>query len=316
MCPIAPALRTDSHQSPQWQFWNDPAMKPFHDKFVAKWDEEFAAPLEHDLGVGLEDVESAAAGPVRARPYPEQAGTAPMTWPPDFYCCSMREPRAACLKTNLAGLRQKWVQAGKPLPQTENLHGIPFSVVTLSSNDVPGVLAKIFPAAQPVQELGKEDKPSPPGKLFVGQFQSLLIAGNSKSSVETVAARLTGGSNPCLSDNPIFAADRVSQFHGKPLYYGWFNARTFFDVLDHIPPAEPNPDAPSPFPAIPWMKILDASGFTGLKSISFACRDSRERAHGPISSSPRRNPSGRDSSASSRPTRRMQTRHRLCRRMW
>ena len=272
--PDCSALRVDSHQSPQWQFWNDPAMKPFHDKFVAKWDEEFAAPLEHDLGVKLGDFETLPQGQF-ALALTQNGWNGSNDVAPGFLLLLDAGNQSGLLKTNLAGLRQKWVQAGKSL-QTENMNGISFSVVTLSSNDVPGVLAKVFPAAQPVQELGKEDKPSPPGKLYVGQFQSLLIAGNSKSSVETVAARLTGGSNPCLSDNPIFAADRVSQFHGKPLYYGWFNARTFFDVLDHIPPAEPNPDAPSPFPAIPWMKILDASGFTGLKSISFACRDSHE----------------------------------------
>ncbi len=36
--PDFAALRAASHQSPQWLFWNDPAMKPFHDKFVAKWE--------------------------------------------------------------------------------------------------------------------------------------------------------------------------------------------------------------------------------------------------------------------------------------
>ena len=30
-------------------------MKPFHDKFMAKWNEEFVAPLERDLGVKLSD---------------------------------------------------------------------------------------------------------------------------------------------------------------------------------------------------------------------------------------------------------------------
>ena len=134
---------------------------------------------------------------------------------------------------------------------------------------MPGVLAKIFPTAQPVQELGKENKPSPPGKLFVGQFESLLIAGNSRSVIETVSARLTGGSNPSLSDNPVFAADRLSQFHGSPLYYGWFNTRDFFNVLAHIPQAEPNPDAPSPFPAIPWTKILERVGIYRFEEHQF-----------------------------------------------
>src|SRR5271154_3594087 len=53
--PDCAAFRATLHQSPQWQFWNDPAMKPFHDKFISKWNEQFVAPLEHDLGVKLAD---------------------------------------------------------------------------------------------------------------------------------------------------------------------------------------------------------------------------------------------------------------------
>jgi hypothetical protein len=268
------ALRAASHQSPQWLFWNDPAMKPFRDKFVAKWKEEFVAPLERDLGVKLNDFADLPQGQF-ALALTQNGWNGTNDVNPGLLLLLDAKSKSNLLKTNLANLRQKWTQAGKSL-RTETLHGVQFSVVTLSSNDVPGVLAKIFPTAQPVQELGKETKPPPPGKLFVGQYQSLLIAGNSRSAIETVASRLTGGSNPSLSDNPLFAADRISQFHGSPLYYGWFNTRNFFNVLARIPEAAPNPDAPSPMPAIPWTKILNASGLTGLKSISFACRQSRE----------------------------------------
>src|SRR5436189_4418793 len=37
--------------APQSQFWTDPAMKPFKEKFVAKWQEDFVKPLEHELKV-------------------------------------------------------------------------------------------------------------------------------------------------------------------------------------------------------------------------------------------------------------------------
>jgi len=274
--PDCAALRTASHQSPQWLFWNDPAMKPFHDKFIAKWEAEFAAPLERDLGVKLGDFADLPQGQF-ALAITQNGWNGTNNVNPGLLLLLDTKNKSDLLATNLASLRKKWVAAGKSL-QTKTLHGIQFSVVTLSSNDVPGVLASIFPTSQPVQELGRENKPAPPGKLFVGQFESLLIAGNSPTAMDTVAARLTGGSNPCLNDNPLFAADRVSQFHGSPLYYGWFNARTFFDALVHIPEAEPNPEAPSPMPAVPWKKILSASGLTGMKSISFTCRQSREGA--------------------------------------
>lgn len=275
--PDCAALRAASHQSPQWLFWNDPAMKPFHDKFVAKWQAEFIAPLERDLGVNVDDFTGLMQGQF-ALALTRNGWNGTNDANPGVVLLLDSQNKSNLLKTNLANLRHKWVAAGKSL-QTETLHGIPFSVVTLSSNDMPGVLAKIFPTAQPVQELGKETKaPPPPGKLYVGQFESLMIAGNSKSVIETVASRLTGGSNPALNENPVFAADRISQFHGSPLYYGWFNTKDFFNVLARIPEAEPNPDAPSPLPAIPWTKILNASGLTGLNSISFACRQSREGA--------------------------------------
>ena len=53
--PDCAALRSAMNQSPQWLLWSDPAMKPFHDKFMAKWNESLVAPVEKDLGVKLAD---------------------------------------------------------------------------------------------------------------------------------------------------------------------------------------------------------------------------------------------------------------------
>ena len=53
--PDAANLRTVWKTSPQVMFWNDDAMKAFHDKFVAKLNEQFVAPLEKDLGLKVAD---------------------------------------------------------------------------------------------------------------------------------------------------------------------------------------------------------------------------------------------------------------------
>src|SRR5471030_340462 len=53
--PDCAAFRAAVRQSPQWMMWNDPAMKPFHDNFISKWQESFVAPLERDLGMKLSD---------------------------------------------------------------------------------------------------------------------------------------------------------------------------------------------------------------------------------------------------------------------
>src|SRR5208283_4175296 len=158
---------------------------------------------------------------------------------------------------------------------SETVRGISFSVVTLSSNDIP-TLAGIFPRHSPVQELGKEPKPEKPGELVVGQFQSLLIVGNSTKAVEPVVAHLSGGEAPALRDNAVFAADKLSQFRNAPLYYAWFNTKTFFDVLTHIPQEPPNPEAPTLMPSLSSSAMLNASGLMGLKSVSLAYRESHD----------------------------------------
>jgi len=273
--PDCAALRSAMHQSPQWLLWNDPAMKPFHDNFIAKWRESFVAPLERDLGVKLADFEGLPQGQFTFAVTQNGWSGGDDDKAPGILLLLDARDKSDLLKTNLAALQQKWSDAGRPV-QTETVRGITFSIVTLASNDLPASLASFIPQSEPVQELGKETKPVKPGQIVFGQFESLLIFGNSIEAVAPVAAHLTGGAIPALSDNAIFAADQLSQFRDSPLYYGWFNAKTFFTVLSHIPPAQPNPYAPSPMPQIPWDKVLAASGALGLKSVTFAYRESHD----------------------------------------
>ena len=272
--PDFSALRAAGKQSPQWLLWNDPAMKPFHDKFMAKWNAQFIAPLERDLGVKLSDFSGLPQGQLTFAVTQNgwTGGDDPM---PGVLLLLDARGKSDLLKTNLAALRKKWTDAGKPM-HNETICGIPFSVVPLSSNDIPATLAGVFPKRRPAQELGRENKPPHTGEIVVGQYESLLIVGSSLKAVEPVARRLTGGALPPLADNALFAADRLAQFRDAPLHYGWLNAKTLFDVLVHIPPPEPNPEAPSPVPPIPWDKILAASGLTGLKSASFSYRESHD----------------------------------------
>jgi hypothetical protein len=272
--PDFSALRAAGKVSPQWLFWNDPAMKPFHDKFMAKWNEQFIAPLERDLGVKFSDFTDLPQGQLTFA-VTQNGWTGSDDPKPGVLLLLDARGKSDLLKTNLAALRKKWTDAGKPM-RNETIRGISFSVVPLLSNDVPATLARVFPKRQPVQELGKENKPPPNGEIVIGQFESLLIVGSSLRTVEPVATRLTGGALPPLAGNALFAADQLAQFRDSPLYYGWLNAKTLFDVLVHITPPEPNPEAPSPVPQIPWDKILGASGLTGLKSASFSCRESHD----------------------------------------
>ncbi|MGD0745994.1 MAG: hypothetical protein ABSA45_12650, partial [Verrucomicrobiota bacterium] len=270
--PDFAAVRAAATQSPAWRFWNDAAMRPFRDKFMARWNERFIGPLERDLGVKLDDYTSLPQGQFTFAVTRNGWNGADDSPPPGLILLLDARDKGGLLKTNLDALRKKWTEDAKPI-HTETVRGVSFSVVTLSSNDLP-TLAGLFPGRPSVQELGREPKPEKPGELVVGQFQSLLIVGNSLKAVEPVVAHLSGGAAPALRDNAVFAADQLSQFRNAPRYYAWCNTKTFFDVLARVPQEPPNPDAPSFLPSLSPTAMWNASGLMGLKSMSLAYRES------------------------------------------
>jgi hypothetical protein len=260
--PDFSTLRAASAQSPEWLLWNDPAMKPFHDDFVAKWNNKFIASMEQNLGLHLSDFLPLLQGQLTfAVTQNGWNGSGPAS--PAMVLLLDARGKSDLLATNLALLKGKWIASGRPV-QSEILEGIKFSVVTFSTN-APMPLSSVLSQGA--------NSSSAAGMLYIGQYQSLLIAGSSVKVVASVAAHLTGGANPALKDNAEFAADRLSQFHDQPLYYGWFNAKIFFNVL-----------AEAPFPQdsgsfrMPWDQILLASGFNGLKSVSFTYREDHDGA--------------------------------------
>jgi len=273
--PDCAALEGAAHQSPQWLFWNDPAMRPFHDKFISKWNEAFVRPIESDLGVKLADFSDLTRGQLTFAV--TRKGWDGAEGEPGLLLLLDAKDKSGLLKTNLAALQKKWRETGKPI-RTEVIRGISFSVVQVSSNDVPSAISKLFPRRPPVRELGREPQPEKPGELVIGQYESLLIAGNSIETVGPVVAHLTGSGMPSLNDNATFAADKLSRFHDAPLYFGWFNAKTFFNILDSVPAQPPNPQAPNVFPEPEWPRLLQVSGLDGVNSISLAYRQTSEGA--------------------------------------
>ena len=269
--PDCTAARTTAKSSPTWMFWTDPAMKPFHDKIMAKWNEQFIAPLERDLGMKAADFADLPQGQFTVA-MTVNGSNGHDNVPPGFLLLLDAKGKSDSLKTNLAALVKKWTQAGRAL-RTETFHGLTFTVVPLSSND----FASIFPQKAPVSEIGKDSsKPQKPNELYFTQFQTLLVAGNSPKAVEPIAAHLTGGSAPTIADNAVFAADKLSQFRENPEYYAWFNGKGFFDLVNQAPADSSGEDSPSPLGNMSPAKIFGAVGLTGIKSASFALRDTHE----------------------------------------
>jgi hypothetical protein len=268
--------RAEIHQSPQWLFWNDPAMKPFHDKFIGSVNNELIGPLEDDLGVKLEDFEDLPEGQMTFA-ISRNGWNGQDDHTPGIIFLLDAGDNKDLLKTNLAALEKKWTDSGKTL-HTQMIRGIPFSVVLVASNDIPGALTNIIPSRPQTQELGQVPPPVKPHELVVGQYDSLLIVGNSVETVDPIVAHLTGSEMPALTDNPSFAADKTAQFHGSPLYYGWVDAKTFFGILASVPPPAPNPEAPTVIPPMEWDKVIAALGLTTVRSVCFSYYDTHEGA--------------------------------------
>ena len=266
--PDCTAFRAAAKTSPQLLFWNDPAMKPFHDKFMSKLTETFAAALEKDLGLKISDFAGLPQGQLTLA-MTANGASARDDVPPGLVLLLDSGDKKGQLKANLADLVKKWSDAGRAL-RTEDIHGLTFTIVTLSSNDLAGIL----PQRPAVSEMGKEPKPEKPVYIYFTQFESLLLVANSEKVAESVAARLTGGNNPAIADDTTFAADKLSQFRNRPTYYGWFNAKLFISLLTQMPQDDSEADSQSMMPRFAPSKIIEALGLGGLKSASMVMHES------------------------------------------
>lgn len=261
----------------QWasvRLWQDPAMKPFRDKFLNKLKAEVLEPLERELGVKLGDYVGLAQGQVTLALTSLQPGSAP-----GFVLVVDARDKAETVKTNLTELKRKWAEAGKTLT-TETLQGREFTTLVFSVEDIGRVLNKVLPGLAPTPAEAQES----PRKLRLtfGLSDSLLVLGNSPKDIEKVLQRQAGGGVPSLADQPTFASCAQSLFRGA-LTYGWVNLKALIQVgLQRLP--KPDEDAQEPGPlAFPRPdKLLSALGLTGLESLSFSLREEAEGALGLI----------------------------------
>jgi hypothetical protein len=268
--PDALALRRWFLATPQVRFWNDPALRPFRDRFLSKWKEAFLEPLQRELGVRLEDYTSLPQGQltlalVPTEPHGEDSPSAAWLLLLDT------QNKSNQLKTNLAGLRKRWIDANKPL-RTERILNRDFWVVTPSSNDVSKTWTKYFPGRREVQELNPETDqpkaPPPADSLVIGQVDSLLIAGDSTREVEKVVIRLTGGPLPALADSALYQADRQSFVPQVPLY-GWLNMKALAQLMIRSPAPNSEPSQSDPFSGVKPERVLSATGLAALKTVAF-----------------------------------------------
>jgi hypothetical protein len=266
-------VRENWKKGPQAQFWNDPAMKPFKEKFMSKWTEDLVKPLERDLGIKFEDYTQLPQGQITLalRQIGAQGSS---EGEPGVLLLIDSKDKSDQLKQKLTELRKKWVDAGKTI-RTEKIHDIEFGILSLSTNDVPKTLRNLFPGSSAAPEAGEDNdtaKQGPKSEWVIGQVQSLLVIGNSIKAVEPVVLRLTGGSVPVLGDLFLYQADHAARFREAPLY-AWINAKTIMDIAIRQMAKKEKPDAPNGLDINPE-KFINALGLRNLKTFGAIFRTS------------------------------------------
>jgi hypothetical protein len=260
--PDVDALLAAGMKSPTALLMDDPAMKPFRDKFMGKFEAEILKPARKEMGMPLQKALALPKGQFTIAVTADGAQADDETLPAVIVLIDVKD-NEELLKENIA----KIIKGRKEI-RTKRIEGIDFVVFCYGE---------------------EQDRRS----LYFARYESLVIAGNSAHALGIVAANLAGGDQPCLADAPNFASDRKSHFAADPLYFGWLDARGFVDASKRIAKpdmkeADEDPEISdkidgladfgidSVFSGIEMDKVITATGIGGLKSISLATFDHPE----------------------------------------
>ena len=264
--------QTDKWPATQW--WNDPSMKPFRDKFINKLHSEVITPLEKEFGVKLSDYYGLAQGQMTLA-FTRGAWDGNNDESPGFVLLVDTRDKSEVLKTNLASFKKKWVDAGKQI-RSEKIREVEFTTLIFNSDDFSKTLEKIFPDPNAGNETLEAPKPKKPGKKlewFLGQSDTLMVLGSNAKDIEKILINQGGGGVPPLSEQSNFAPGFNSQFRDS-LGYGWIHLKP---IVEAATKAAEKAEAGKPetrgggFPG--FGKILSALGIGGLQTVSFSARD-------------------------------------------
>ena len=261
-------------QWPASLLWADASMKPFKDKFMNKLQSDLVTPLEKEFGIKFADYSSLAQGQFTIALTPNGWSTDSPQQPGVLFLMDSRE-KSGALKTNLAALKNKWVDSGKQI-RSEKIRDVEFTALIFKPDDLKKTLKKVFPDPNEGNETLEPPKPDKAAKnleLIVGQSDSLLIIGTSAKDIEKVLISQSGGGVATLSEQAGFASSHSSLFRDSQIY-GWVNTKSVMDVIMKLA-GKRGGDEQDRAPMMPKAdKLLSALGLTGLQTIAFNLRDS------------------------------------------
>src|SRR6266567_3905996 len=138
------------------QLWRDPALKPFKDKLVNKIKDELIQPLERELGVRFKDYSGLAQGQLTFAVL-QNGWRGKADQLPAWLLLIDVKDKSGQLKTNLADLRKKWMDAGKKL-KTEKIRDVEFTTLTVSGEDMAKALEKSLTDSKANKDENQKEK--------------------------------------------------------------------------------------------------------------------------------------------------------------
>jgi len=266
----------DLSQSTWLQLWMDPAMKPFRENFSSNFQSDLIEPLEKQLGIKLADYKELVQGQVTvavAAPAEGAEGFGELLFLLDA------KDKSELLATKLSELGKKWADAGKTV-KTEKIRDVEFQVISVSKTDWRGLWpgsgageeeededgddADQDDAAAKEEKKAEGDAPAGQTQLRIGQWKSLLIAGENAKAIEKVLARQSGGLVPPLAELPAYQTAHTALFRDS-IGHGWVNLKPIISKL--LASAGEGGDAGG-MPGMNLQKVFPALGLGGLSSMA------------------------------------------------
>jgi hypothetical protein len=254
------------NQCPQGKLWQDPALKPFRTKVIEKWENEFVAPLEQQLGIHLSDYSELFHGQMTFALTQNGWGTESGDQPGIVLLLDAKDKQAA-LRLRLIELKKHWIESGKQL-KSDKIRGVDFTTLLFTGDDLANILDKILPGSTtPVEApAGDDSSDLTPKKvnreLIFGQSGSLLIVASSPKVIEKILARQQGALLPALADQAAYQTDHGALFRGA-LAFVWLNAAAIMDNLQKPKPVAAGQPAQGPRND----RFLNALGLNALRSV-------------------------------------------------
>lgn len=264
------------------QLWNEPAMRPLKEKFLARFAKEVIEPLERQLGVKLTNYADLVQGQFTLA-VTQNGWTGSPDPAPGFILILDTREKAEQLKTQLADLKKKLTDSGEKV-RTDKIRDVEFTTLKVDMDTLGKSIEKKASAGGDAATEKKEaapdakDEDQKPGQkveLSFGQAGSLLLVGTSVKDIEKVLVRLAGGSSPCLAEQPAFDANQKAYFRDA-LCFGWVNFAPLTAIINksvaEAAGRDPNPNPLAPKPE----KILAAVGLNGLQTIALGVKQTGE----------------------------------------